>query len=247
MSPGAVDHRADRAEVVRLLAMVHGQPLDVRLGALSAYLVGRPYLDRPLVGGPDEPERLVSRLDGFDCVTYVESVWALASASGPAEFEPALVALRYHQGRVEWSARNHYISQWLERNRQAGRVETVCAEPLVALERARTLAALPDYPAVDWTPRGLPRARVAELTGVARTGDLVGFVSTRGDLDTFHIGLLVAGTPVAGTPRMRLRHAGRSAGRVVDEPLDEFLGRNETPGLLLGRLLAPTAGEGERR
>ena len=190
------------------------------------------------MGGPDGGERLVSRLDGFDCVTFVETVWALSAAEGLDDLENGLRALRYRDGRVDWADRNHYTNQWIDRNARAGRLTRVLAERWEAVGAPRRLSALAGYPEVPWEPVCLPRDRVGELDGVARHGDLVAFVSARDDLDVFHVGLLVAAEP------LRLRHAGRTAGRVVDEPLGDFLDRNETPGLLVARAagVAPAGG-----
>ncbi len=235
------DPIANRAERVRLLSMTHGMPLDTRLGMLSGYFVGHPYLDEPLVGGRGVTERLVSRLDGFDCVTYAEAVWALAAARQPDDLEPALAALRYRRGRVDWGERNHYMGQWLARNEAAGRVRRVLPSRWRSLGEPRVLSVVRDLPAVEWEPFGLPAGEAPALADEARTGDLVCFLSTRPDLDVFHVGLLVAGEP------LRLRHAGRSAGRVVDEPLGAFLERNETPGLLVARSTADDESTGGER
>jgi hypothetical protein len=230
--------RADRAELVRLLSTVHGMDREARLTLLSGLLLDRPYRANPLVGGPGEDERLVSRLDHFDCVTFVETVWALAAVEAPDEFEPTLRALRYRGGQVRWSERNHYTNQWIERNGDGGRLERVGVDRWTRVGGPRTLSALAGHPPVAWDPVCLPVERVGELERLARSGDLVAFASTRDDLDVFHVGLLIASTP------LRLRHAGRSAGRVVDEPLPVFLEKNETSGLLVARTTgaSPTGG-----
>jgi N-acetylmuramoyl-L-alanine amidase-like len=230
---GGSDHDADPGDLAHI--WYRGQParsLEGRLDQLSGALVGRPYLSHPLVGGPDLPERLVTRLDGFDCVTYVETVWALASCGVPADFPAALMELRYEHADVGWSTRNHYTSDWIARNVARGAAVRVGEPRWVQEPAARTLSCLAGYPPRERQMRYLPLERVDSLRGEFRTGDLVGFVSVRPDLDTFHVGLLVRGEPV------RIRHAARSAAQVCEEPLEDFLGRNETPGLLFARLRA---------
>ncbi len=221
--------RADPADLIRLLSTVHGMDREARLTLLSGMLLDRPYRPNPLVGDAEQDEQLVSRLDSFDCVTFVESVWALAEAEDPDGLVPALQALRYHDGRIAWSRRNHYTSQWIARNEEAGLLERVGVDRWTRVGEPRTLSALASHPPVAWDPVCLPVDRAQELGPLVRSGDLVAFVSTRDDLDVFHVGLLIATSP------LRLRHAGRSAGRVVDEPLTAFLERNDTPGLLVAR------------
>ena len=65
----------------RLLDEAAKEPtLDDRIDAISARLIGYPYDANPLGGGPDLSETLTISLEGFDCVTYVETVLALARA-----------------------------------------------------------------------------------------------------------------------------------------------------------------------
>jgi hypothetical protein len=223
-------------ELVGILEMTRGlSAVAERALSVSGYLLGRPYVAHPLVGSPAHPEQLVLRLDGFDCVTFVETVLALARSRKPEDVLRQLVALRYEAGEVGWSTRNHYMSDWVARNVAAGLVEPVLAEH--AVEVKRRLSTLSGYPARTRQFRYVPLECCGALKTRGRPGDLVGFVSTRAELDTFHVGLLAAGESTM------LRHASRSAGEVVEEPLASFLDRNETPGLLLAR---PTELEGER-
>jgi hypothetical protein len=225
---GETTVRANLQELVRILSMTPGLArIGERVGLISAYFLGRPYLANPLVGSFAEREQLVTRLDGFDCVTFVETVLALARCRRPEDYERELSALRYEGGKVDGLARNHYTSDWIARNVAAGCLESLLAGQTVA--EHRLLCTLDGYPPREQTLCYLPRARADLLESAAQTGDVVCFVSTRPELDTFHLGLLATGDPI------RLRHASRSAGMVVDETLGAFLDRNETPGLLLAR------------
>jgi hypothetical protein len=233
--------RAGLDELESVLAQAHGiADLENRLARISEHFLGRPYLSGPLRGSPTEQERLVSRLDGFDCVTFAESVIALGRSGAPVDFERELIALRYRHGQVGWLERNHYMSLWIERNAEAGAVCPVLRESWIGEGAARTLCCLEGFPALERRLEYLPVGRAEELSQEARSGDVICFVSTRGDLDTYHVGLLVRrGAPL---PPL-LRHASRSAGRVVEESLTDFLQRNETPGFLVARPLSPDAGD----
>jgi hypothetical protein len=62
------------------------------------------------------------------------------------------------------------------------------------------------------------------------SGDLVFFVSTRRHLDVFHTGIIVRdGASVL------MRHASRSQGGVVEQPLSEFLKANRMTGVIAVR------------
>lgn len=88
---------------------------------------GRPYLDGTLDTGA--PERLVVRLDGFDCVTFVETTLALARGvkardSSYAGFARRLAEQRYRDGRLQnYCSRLHYFTEWLADNEDQGLVE----------------------------------------------------------------------------------------------------------------------------
>ncbi|MBN2798337.1 MAG: DUF1460 domain-containing protein [Deltaproteobacteria bacterium] len=203
-------------------------PLSARIELLSRSLLGRPYLTDPLIGGPEEEERWVDRADGFDCVTFVETV--LAVALRPEAPEEALRALRYRGGAVSWAERNHYAWDWFTRNEADGRLLRVLPERWIGARR--TLSLLAGYPAREVALRWLPVDPLAPLDEAVQTGDLVAFISSREDLDAFHMGLLVQ-----STDGLLLRHASRSRGAVVEQALVDFLSDNSTPGVLVARPL----------
>ena len=93
--------------------------------------VGRTFLGTPYVPGtldPEGPERLVVNFRGLDCVTYVETVWALTryvklSSRTLASHEPEraerfyralLNEIRYRDGIRSYPTRLHYFSDWIQ-------------------------------------------------------------------------------------------------------------------------------------
>jgi hypothetical protein len=193
-------------------------------------LVGSPYLSNPLIGGPAEPERLILGLDAFDCVTFVETVLALARSGSEAKFRLELRRTRYRAGCVGWRTRLHYFSEWLQANQRRGAVRLRTAGPGARIIQARLaiLEGLPPrsvrFPVVP--RRSLPLA-AARLGAVS----IVAFASLRSGLDYFHTGLVVRDFPDQPVPALTLIHAARSAGRVVREPLGAFLARNRMRGI----------------
>jgi hypothetical protein len=216
----------DLPSLLRLAARARSLP--GRLERLSRALLGRPYLVGPLAG-PKGPEVLVERLDAFDCVTFVESVLALGWSRHPEDYPHRLAALRYQGGALSWATRRHYTSAWLAENTAEGRLAPLLPERWRSFGPPRTLDLLADYPALAWEPVALPAADLHALARVAKAGDFVGFVSDRPNLDTFHVGLLVPGR------LLLVRHASRSEGRVVEQPLAEFNVRWEVSALLVAR------------
>lgn len=222
-------------DVRRLRQLLSGarphRTVPARMETLSASLVGSPYVAHGLVGSAAEPEVFTASLEGFDCVTYVETVLALARASDPAGFAEELRRIRYDGGQVEWARRNHYMTEWVRRNAKAGLVRPVAAEGL-ATRKERLLDAVPGLGARKVTFRCVPKAKLGTFGPRLRNGDILLFVSTKARLDVFHCGLLVR-----KDGRWMLRHASRSAGRVVEQDLAAFLAANRMAGLVAVRPL----------
>jgi cell wall-associated NlpC family hydrolase len=200
-----------------------------RMEAISGRFLGYPYLAHSLVGSADTPEVFNDSLKGFDCVTYIESVMALAYARNPNSFSRVLKGLRYADGKVEWLQRNHYMTQWLRNNVRHGLIDRVGLRWATNRKR-RILNVVPGLPARSESFSCIPKHRLSDAESEIQTGDLIFFASTRSHLDVFHCGIVIR-----QGDRLVLRHASRSKGAVVDQDLTSFLKENRMAGVLLAR------------
>ena len=117
MAAGARPSAATEARIEHLIAQARGlEQISQRIDFISGALRGTRYQGYTLIGGPRRPEQFVVRDDGFDCVTYCETVLAAALARDIAEFETALREIRYRNGIVNWFERNHYWFEWSQHN-----------------------------------------------------------------------------------------------------------------------------------
>ena len=221
---------ATELTAARLLA--ESRPLAAvgqRMRLISARLRGAPYVVNPLRGSATEPEVFVSAVNGFDCVTFIESVLALAVSRRAAEFPERLRELRYRDGEVSWRQRLHYSTDWAKYHVRRGRLEDLTRGEATETKR-RTLAMVPGLPAKQTSFRYLPKKKLNWASRRVDDGDLIFFVSTRPKLDVFHTGLLFReGGGVV------LRHAARSRGGVVEQELGEFVRVNRMPGFIIVR------------
>jgi hypothetical protein len=80
------------------------------------------------------------------------------------------------------------------------------------------------------TFRVFPKKRIKGVEKRIRTGDLACFGSTKKNLDVFHTGILIR---LGDT--ILLRHASRTARKVIDQDLHVFLKNNRMSGLVLLR------------
>lgn len=223
-------HDLDRKRVRELLLVARPfRDMDSRIDGISRQCVGLPYRDCPLDGGPDQKEVLTASVDGFDCVTFVESVLALASSDSVDEFANTLRLIRYRDGEVGWTTRNHYMTDWIRENQRAGFVRNLTRGRGV-VRRERHLNVVPGLPEHRVQVSSLPKTEFMDRLRLVRSGDLAFFVSTRKNLDVYHCGVLIR-----GGEDVFMRHAARSRGHVVEEPVVDFLGRNRMVGVILIR------------
>ena len=197
--------------------------------SISGRFLGYPYVVNGLVGSADTPEVFTHSLKAFDCVTYIESVTALAYAGKVGNFSSILKKLRYEGGKVAWNRRNHYMTQWLRNNVRSGLIDRIASRKQTN-HKDRILRVVPGLPPRRERFSCIPKRALKSVRGDMRTGDLIFFASTRPQLDVFHCGLVVR-----KGEKFFLRHASRSQGGVVEQELDSFLKQNRMAGVLLAR------------
>ena len=221
----------NRRRVAQLLSKTkHDRSAASRIDVLSRHFVGHSYLPNPLIGSAGTAEVFTASLDGFDCVTYLETVLALARASSVDDFIEWLRKIRYERGRIQWDRRNHYMTLWIRNNVRAGIIRPVSMPAVPILRIERVLNVVPGLAPKPARMKCLPKPAVPRLERYLQTGDLIFFVSTRKNLDVFHAGIIVRD----GT-RLLMRHASRSQGHVVEQELSNVVKANRMSGFIMMR------------
>jgi cell wall-associated NlpC family hydrolase len=210
--------------------------VDERVNAHSRILLGSPYAVNPLGGSPGASEVFSSSLGAFDCVTYVETVLALALSAKARDFPEWLRRIRYDGGRVMWTRRNHYMTGWILSNLRLGVVRRIGPGERT-VSRERTLDVVPGLAPRKVLVRCVPKSEIRRLGPRLQTGDLAFFASTRRHLDVFHCGILVR-----SGEGWRLRHAACSENAVVEQDLSDFLRTNRMAGVIVVRPSVPAEG-----
>lgn len=213
-----------------LLATKSERSVGSRIDVLSRHFLGHPYRPNPLIGSADRAEVFTASLDGFDCVTYIETMVALAGASSVDDFIGCLRKIRYERGLIQWARRNHYMTQWIRNNVREGIIGPLAIPAVPTVSRERVLNVMPGLPAQRTRVKCVPKPAIARLAANLRSGDLIFFVSTRRNLDVFHAGIIVR-----DGANMRMRHASRSQGGVVEQELSDFLKANRMAGVIAMR------------
>ncbi len=117
-------YRMSPAQVNSVLEYLHRKfDYKFRIRAISSMFLGAPYKLGPLgegEGGRFDRDPLF-RLDRFDCVTYVETVLALARSKNLKEAVSLMQKIRYLNGKISYFTRNHFTAgQWIPNNIRAG-------------------------------------------------------------------------------------------------------------------------------
>ena len=220
-----------RRRVERALSQAkHDCSAGSRVDLLSRHFLGLPYKPNPLIGSADTAEVFTASLDGFDCVTYIETILALARAANADDFIEWLRKIRYEQGRVQWKRRNHYMTVWIRNNVREGIIRPVSAPAVPTVSRERVLNVVPGLAARRTRLKCVPKAAAPRLEPHLRSGDLIFFASTRKNLDVFHAGIITR-----DSERVLMRHASRSEGLVVEQELGGFLKANRMTGVIVAR------------
>jgi len=155
---------ADDARLEALLASVRGRSLDGRLLGLSEQLLGTPYAHSPLGEGEGQDPDPRLRLDRVDCLTFVETVMALALSSSVEDVVHVLDSLRY-QARPDYAGRNHLMeAEWLPSNAAKGMVRDVTAQ-LGGGAAVRSFKVLGPEAWASTTARALALPSETHLTG----------------------------------------------------------------------------------
>lgn len=197
-------------------------------------LLNQPYKEKLLE--VEGEERLVVRLDGYDCVTFVETVMALAymrAAGEPSQvsFERVLRDLRYRQGRIEgYGSRLHYTCDWGFDNMNLGYVKDVTQsmggvpyqkDVSFMSRNPQYYAALSDEgnlnavkaaeQAINQRPYFyIPEDKLESLEHYIKDGDILALTTKVKHLDIAHLGFAIH-----KEGRLHLLHASSKYNRVI--------------------------------
>jgi hypothetical protein len=200
-----------------------------RIDFISRGLLGVRYQANTLIGGPKHQERFVVRDDAFDCVTFCEVVLAAAIARDIDDFENSLRRIRYDHGNVRYDQRNHYFSDWIQRNIDNKVCQPVSIEPSIVIDK--TVSWHREFGKRRVSTVAIAKSTLLDNANLLAPGDVIGFTSQRSNLDFFHTGLVTFGK----SGDLMLRHASQSRARVIEERMATFVNANPVRHVALAR------------
>jgi hypothetical protein len=217
---------------------------------------------RPALLEKSGRESLTVDLSSFDCMTYVETVLALAACAHTGKinrslFRKKLKYIRYRGGKIDgYASRLHYFTDWLCDNgrKQVLRDDTRRLGGKTYRKKINFMTAHRDlYPALKKESefqkllileKGLtrksfhviPREDLACLVDQIRQGDVIAFTTNQAGLDVAH-----AGFAFRQGRRLCLLHASSKKGAVVisRQPLSAYLkAHKKFTGVIVARPLS---------
>ena len=137
--PSSFAHTQATNEIAQqLISSYQYYPLQRRIEIQSAALLNTPYLEGALGEGINGvyDQNPLYRFDYFDCETYVDTVMALALAKNLPDFRNKINQIRYKNGNVSFTQRNHFPSaDWIPNNIRNGYIHEL--NYLIAAEKTK--------------------------------------------------------------------------------------------------------------
>lgn len=247
----SVDQLAQDAKT----AKVYQQPIGKRMEFFARKFIDTPYVGATLDQNPTE-EKCTVLLSGLDCVTFMETVFALARTPDPTDekLKAAVTKTRYWGGRVDgYLSRLHYTTDWFFDNARKGTIIDLTAKLSGTIPFTRKvgyMSAHPDrYAALKANPSLLPKLKEQEAESNTRakwfipvsalhraeeqlqTGDIIGLVGGVAGIDISHVGLIIVEQNVP-----HFVHASSVRKLVTfDKRLSEYLAGSKTEGIIVAR------------
>jgi hypothetical protein len=208
-----------------------------RIEFLSGQFLNVPYKESTLIGTKHTPEMFTINLEAVDCFTYLDYVEAMRRSNNFATFKETLKTVRYREGKVDYSSRNHFFTDWIESNPFVRHVTAG-----VGREKTKTIhKTLNDRGDGTYFLSGIhPMGRDITYvpgrvidTGIIRrlrNGDYVGMYSRAKGLDVSHVGIVIK-----ARGKIFLRHASSSSShrKVIQEDFLAYVAAK--PGMVVLR------------
>jgi len=214
----------------------HMPGLGERIEYLSRQFLGIPYGESTLIGNASTPEEVVINLEAVDCFTFLDYVETMRLVGSFEEFAVRLRRVRYRDGLVSFSSRNHFFTDWAQgpstvrdvtREAGGGIIRTVTKKLNVQADGSPYLPGIePRIRAIDC----IPAASIKNILGGLRPGDYIGIFADVPGLDVTHVGIFI---PHEGHALFRHASSATNVRRVVDQPFLDYVA--DKPGIVVLR------------
>ena len=224
----------NKQELSRFLLNNTTNTNSTKVKNITNRFLNTPYKANTMIGSINKKEELVINLGNLDCFTFVDYVEAMKRSNSFNEFKTHLINLRYQSGNINYTTRNHFLSDWIEYNgfknissslypntKQVIKTLNLSSKNTLFLKGIQTKKTTIDY--ID--SKDLNKDIINKL----RTGDYIGIYTNIKGLDVTHVGIFIK-----KEDRAYFRHASskKELRKVVDEPFEAYI-KNTTGFIVL--------------
>lgn len=128
-------------QLQEIYSNIYTNNLSQRITLISRAFINTPYLLGALGEGPDAPfdQNPLYRTDAFDCVTFVDTVLAMAKAKNLEQFKRVILDMRYQSNPPSFFTRAHFISiDWNTSNQKKGYIKDITEQFPVKVRTTHT-------------------------------------------------------------------------------------------------------------
>ncbi len=208
---------------------------SVKVKNITDKFLNTPYKANTMVGSVSQKEELVIDLGHLDCFTFIDYVEAMKRSISFNQFKTNLTKLRYQSGKVDYTTRNHFLSDWIINNnfknitpllsskaKQVTKTLNLSNKNTPYLKGIKTKKMKIDY--ID--SKDLNK----EIINKLRSGDYIGIYTHKKGLDVTHVGILIH-----KDGKVFFRHASSKKEflKVMDIPFESYI--KNTSGFIVLR------------
>jgi hypothetical protein len=209
-----------------------------RIHYISSLFLGTAYKESTLLGDVAAAEVFVINLQEVDCFTFIEYVEAMRLSGSFHEFEKTLGKIRYRFGKVAFTARNHFLTDWIEFNKgfvddvtkHIGGLNTILVRKQLNIKDDGTCFLYGIQPfsrEIEYIPS---TAMTDKLVDNLKTGDYVGIYSASPGLDVSHVGIFIKNE---GEAYLRHASSAKEQMKVIDQDFKSYI--KTKPGIIVLR------------
>lgn len=211
----------------------------------SGFALGTPYLQGCLGEGPKglyDRDALID-FSRVDCMTFCEQTLALAISKNYNDTFNNLQKIRYHNGRIGFISRNHFVmadwfpnNRWLLKNTTEEKGGGLCSVMVKTIDRRRFAESFGCNKTNHFPPPQrmqityLPKPHLLTISDKLKGGEIMVLITTNEDRFASHMGFIIKHKDGS----LFLRHASRPHKQVIDEPYDQLYNRLQRDPFIAG-------------
>ena len=224
-----------------------------KIAVYSRLALGTPYVHDCLgegLKGKYDKDSLID-FSRVDCMTFCEQTLALAISKDYNDTFNNLQKIRYHNGNISFTTRNHFVmadwlphNQWLLRNITEEKGGTLCRDMVKTIDRRKFAESSGCYDTKSFPPpqqisvKYIPKQYLLTISGKLKGGEIMVIITTKEGIFASHLGFIIKNKDGS----LLFRHASLTHKKVIDEPYDLLFKRLQNEQHIAGSVFIGVLG-----